>query len=226
MDLLLELANSRKIFIIEDCAQAHGAEWNSKKVGSFGDIGCFSFYPTKNLGAIGDGGAVVTNNPIIADRVRSLRQYGWDGERISIEPSGVSRLDEIQAAILRVKLPFLDRQNEIRRRIAGVYRERLSKSNITTPGEKFGARHVYHLFVVRVENRERVIQNLNSKEIYPGIHYSLPVHLHPGFKRFVVQESGNLAVTEKLSTEILSLPMFPELNDDEIDRVCEGMLNV
>jgi len=226
MNSIMEVAHKHNIYVIEDCAQAHGAEWNGRKVGTFGIVGCFSFYPTKNLGAIGDGGAVVTNDLVIADRIRSLRQYGWNSKRVSMEPSGVSRLDEIQAAILRVKLPLLNVQNERRRRIADVYREHLSQTNIVVPTEQPGSRHVYHLFVVRIKNRDTAILHLNSLGIFPGIHYSLPVHLHPSYTRFAPLDSGSLKATESLSKEILSLPMFPELNDSEIERVCEGMLSV
>lgn len=226
MDSIMEVARTRNIYVIEDCAQAHGAEWNGKKIGTYGIVGCFSFYPTKNLGAIGDAGAVITNNPVIADRIRSLRQYGWNSERVSIEPSGVSRLDEIQAAILRVKLPLLDAQNERRRHIADVYREHLSQVNMVVPTERRGARHVYHLFVVRIKSRDAAILHLNSLGIFPGIHYSLPVHLHPSYTRFAPLDPNGLKTTESLSKEILSLPMFPELNDSEIERVCEGMLSV
>jgi dTDP-4-amino-4,6-dideoxygalactose transaminase len=226
MDSIMEVAHTHNIYVVEDCSQAHGAEWYGKKVGTFGIVGCFSFYPTKNLGAIGDGGAVITNDPVIADRIRSLRQYGWDSKRVSMEPSGVSRLDEIQAAVLRVKLPLLNIQNERRRYIASVYREHLPQINMVVPTELSGARHVFHLFVVRIKNRDSVILHLNSLGIFPGIHYSLPVHLHPSYTRFTPLNPISLKVTESLSKEILSLPMFPELKDSEIERVCEGMMSV
>ena len=226
MDIIMEMARARDIHVIEDCAQAHGAEWRGKRVGSFGTVGCFSFYPTKNLGAIGDAGAVVTNDSAVAHRIRSLRQYGWDSERVSMLTSGVSRLDELQAAILRVKLPFLESQNERRRQIAGMYRERLVDTNLIIPSEQVGAKHVYHLFVVRVKQREELISHLNSRGIFPGIHYPLPVHLHPGYQNFATLNSQSLKMTESLSKEILSLPMFPELTDSEIETVCEGVLSV
>lgn len=226
MTSILDIAHTYGLYVVEDCAQAHGAEWNGQKVGTFGNVGCFSFYPTKNLGAIGDGGAVVTNDPLLADRIRSLRQYGWDSDRVSVEPSGVSRLDEIQAAILRVKLPKLDKNNDRRRHIADVYRERLSQSRIMVPIEQREARHVYHLFVVRLEGRDVAIRRLNSRGIFPGIHYPLPVHLHPSYERYASPNSQSLKTTELLAKEILSIPMFPELIDSEIERVCEGMLSV
>jgi dTDP-4-amino-4,6-dideoxygalactose transaminase len=226
MDALQNIALKHRIHLVEDCAQAHGAEWRGRKVGTFGTIGCFSFYPTKNLGAIGDGGAIVTNDSNIADRIRRLRQYGWDSERVSVETSGVSRLDEIQAAILRVKLPFLESQNARRRQIAKEYSNRLEGFDFILPTEKFEAKHVFHLFVVRVQKRNDVLLHLNSLGIFPGIHYALPVHLHPSYKKFAAFDNDKLKTTELISEEILSLPMFPELNDIEIERVWQGMLSV
>ena len=226
MDALQNIAIKYGVYLVEDCAQAHGAEWRDKKVGTFGTVGCFSFYPTKNLGAIGDGGAVVTNDSIIADRIRRLRQYGWNSERVSVETSGVSRLDEIQAAILRVTLPFLERQNTRRRQIAKEYSNRLEGFDFILPTEKFEAKHVFHLFVVRVKKRNDLLLHLNSLGIFPGIHYALPVHLHPSYKRFAVLNSEKLKTTELISREILSLPMFPELSGSEIERVWQGMLSV
>jgi len=220
---LQNIASKNGIYLIEDCAQAHGAEWRGRKVGTFGAVACFSFYPTKNLGAIGDGGAVVTNDSTIAERIRRLRQYGWDSQRVSVETSGVSRLDEIQAAILRVKLPFLEKKNMRRRQIASEYSKRLEGFDLVLPTEKFGTKHVFHLFVVRVQNRSDVILHLNSLGIFPGIHYALPVHLHPSYKRFLRLNCDELKTTELFSKEILSLPMFPELGDSEIERVWKGI---
>jgi dTDP-4-amino-4,6-dideoxygalactose transaminase len=178
------------------------------------------------LGAIGDGGAVVTTDPTVAERIRRLRQYGWDSNRVSQEPSGVSRLDEIQAAILRVKLPKLAGYNERRREIARVYSTRLQRSSIILPVENDVAKHVYHLFVVQVVKREEIISRLNDRGIYPGIHYPVPVHLQPSFHIFPTSSSVLLPVTERLAKTIISLPMFPELEDSEIEKVCEEMLSV
>lgn len=226
MDSLQEIATRRGIILVEDCAQAHGAEWHGKKVGTFGSVGCFSFYPTKNLGAIGDGGAVVTNDPTIAERIRSLRQYGWDSNRLSLEPSSVSRLDEVQAAILRVKLRFLEQKNNRRRELAQKYSLGLEDCDLTTPVSVGKCSHVYHLFVVRIPNRELVIRRLNEKEIFPGIHYQSPVHMQPAYSKLPSSHSGMLTVTEGISRTILSLPMFPELEDSEIERVCEEIKSV
>lgn len=226
MDALQQIVAQYGIYLVEDCAQAHGAEWRGKKVGTFGSVGCFSFYPTKNLGAIGDGGAIVTNDPIVADRIRRLRQYGWDSNRESQQPSGVSRLDEIQAAILRVKLPKLDGNNEKRRAIARAYSAQLQNSNVIVPVANNVAKHVYHLFVVQVEKRDEAINYLNQQGIFPGIHYRVPVHLQPSYKNLPSSDSAQLLVTERVAKTILSLPMFPELEDFEIEKVCEEMLNV
>ena len=226
MDALQQIVTKCGIYLIEDCAQAHGAEWRGRKVGTFGSVGCFSFYPTKNLGAIGDGGAVVTKDPTIADRIRRLRQYGWDSNRLSQEPSGVSRLDEIQAAILRVKLPKLDGNNEKRREIARAYSTRLQNCSAVVPVANIAAKHVYHLFVVQVEKRDDTIHHLNQQGIFPGIHYRVPVHLQPSYQSLPSSNSAALPVTERLAKTILSLPMFPELDDSEIEKVCEEMLYV
>lgn len=226
MDAIQQIVAENGIYLVEDCAQAHGAEWKGRKVGTFGSAGCFSFYPTKNLGAIGDGGAIVTSDPTLAKRIRGLRQYGWDQNRVSLETSGVSRLDEIQAAILRVKLPKLDEKNARRREIAETYLNRLKDSNITLPVTGTGATHVYHLFVVQVFNRNEVIHFLNQQGIFPGVHYPIPVHLQPAYRSLMYSTSNPLPVTERLAKTILSLPMFPELESCEIDRVCEGILSV
>ena len=226
MDALQQIVVKHGIYLVEDCAQAHGAMWRGKKVGTFGSVGCFSFYPTKNLGAIGDGGAVVTNDPIVADRIRCLRQYGWDSNRVSQKSSGVSRLDEIQAAILRVKLPKLDLNNERRREIARAYSARLQGSGVIVPAVKIEATHVYHLFVVQVISRDETIRHLNQKGIFPGIHYRVPVHLQPAYRNFSSSNSAMLPVTVHLAEAILSLPMFPELDDSEIEKVCKEMLSV
>jgi dTDP-4-amino-4,6-dideoxygalactose transaminase len=226
MDALQQIADQQGILLIEDCAQAHGAEWHGRKIGTFGAIGCFSFYPTKNLGGIGDGGAVVTNDPAIAEKIRRLRQYGWDSTRISQEPSGVSRLDEIQAAILRVKLPRLDLGNERRREIAEIYLSQLQTENLMLPIANPGVKHVYHLYVVKIKNRDEAVRHLNQQGIFPGVHYPVPVHLQPAYRNLPSSDPDALPVTERIAKSILSLPMFPELHDSEIERVCEGILSV
>jgi dTDP-4-amino-4,6-dideoxygalactose transaminase len=226
MDALVQISEENSIHLVEDCAQAHGAKWRNKRVGSFGVLACFSFYPTKNLGAIGDGGALVTDNPEIEKKVRELRQYGWDSQKQSQSRSTVSRLDEIQAAILRVKLVNLDASNSKRREIAYWYKTKLESANLILPNVGSNAEHVFHLFVIQSENRDKIIAKLNEDEIYPGIHYPNPVHLHPAYANRKSRRKSNLAVTEKVKNTILSLPMFPEISESAVGRVCEGVLSV
>jgi len=226
MDSLTQIASDNGVFLIEDCAQAHGAKWRNRKVGSFGVFAFFSFYPTKNLGAIGDGGAVVTNNVDLANSIRRLRQYGWDSQKQAQVQSSVSRLDEIQAAILRVKLVNLDLANTKRRKIAENYSTRLMNTNLKLPTVDSNAEHVFHLYVVQVENREKIIEKLNKLDIFPGIHYQTPVHLQPAYRSLESSRKTSLEVTENIQSTILSLPMYPELMETDIDRVCEGVLSV
>jgi len=226
MDSLAQIASKNGIFLIEDCSQAHGAKWRNRKVGSFGVLACFSFYPTKNLGAIGDGGAVVTNNLDIANSIRRLRQYGWDSQKQAQVQSSVSRLDELQAAILRIKLINLDLANAKRRKIAENYSARLINTNLILPTVGSNAEHVFHLYVAQVENREKIIDKLNKLDIFPGIHYQSPVHLQPAYRSLESSRKTSLRVTESIQSTILSLPMYPELTETDINRVCEGVLNV
>lgn len=226
LDELKLICRENGVFLIEDCAQAHGAEYKGKKVGTIGDIGCFSFYPTKNLGAIGDGGAIVTNNRELSEKCFALRQYGWDSSRVSNFNSTVSRLDEIQAAILRIKLTRLEQNNKRRIEIAAQYRDGLDLDSVILPAEPKEGKHVYHLFVIRVENRENMLDKLNKLGIFPGIHYPKPVHMHPAFGRFTNKLNISLKYTEDLSNTILSLPMYPELSESEISRVVEGVKSV
>ena len=226
MDSLMQIASENGVFLIEDCSQAHGAKWRDRNVGSFGVLACFSFYPTKNLGAIGDGGAVVTNDIDLANRVRRLRQYGWDSQKQAQVQSSVSRLDEIQAAVLRIKLISLDLSNAKRRKIADYYSAQLINSDLQLPTTHTNAEHVFHLYVVKSENREKIISKLNSLDIYPGIHYPNPVHLQPAYKSLYASRMFSLKVTENIQSTILSLPMYPELTEADVDRVCEGVLSV
>lgn len=221
MDLICKISKDFGIHLIEDCSQAHGAKWRNRKLGTFGILACFSFYPTKNLGAIGDGGAVVTNENELAETIRKLRQYGWEKERVSQFSSTVSRLDELQAAILRVKLLSLDSGNDKRRKNALVYSELLKDSNLTLPTVSPNAEHVYHLFVIQTPNREQVIKEMNYHQIFPGIHYPQPVHLQPAYNHGNNSPTFKLTNTEKIMNSILSLPMYPELSELEIERVCE-----
>jgi len=208
LDGLLAITKRRGLFLFEDCAQSTGASFHDRKLGTMGDIGCFSFFPTKNLGALGDGGAVVCSDNALAARIRRLRQYGWDDNRLSLEPGMNSRLDELQAAILRVKLPRLDADNAERREQAEYYRTGLAGLPIGLPSERDDALHVYHLFVIRTQDRDGLIQYLKQKDIFAGIHYAVPAHLMPSFKG-----KGRLPVTEKIVNEIFSLPLYPGLGE-------------
>jgi dTDP-4-amino-4,6-dideoxygalactose transaminase len=209
--------------IIEDCAQAQGATIDGRQVGSWGEIACFSFYPTKNLGALGDGGAVVTNNAALADRVRTLRTYGWTKPQFAtLEGGRCSRLDEIQAAILSIKLKALAANIEYRRAAADRYRARLAGLPVILPTERSGCRHSYHLFVVRAEARDAFEDHLRSNGIGVGRHYPWPVHLQPGLASGA-RIPEPLVVTEGVATEILSLPMFTTISEAQIDRVVEAV---
>jgi dTDP-4-amino-4,6-dideoxygalactose transaminase len=218
LDSIMEIARERNLLVIEDCAQAHGAMYRNKRVGSWGDIACFSFYPTKNLGAIGDGGMVVTNNARLAERARLLREYGWAERYVSHITGWNSRLDEIQAAILRVKLRFLESDNEARRRLAQKYCDRLGNLNLELPTTRADVIHAFHLFVIRAARRDALQAWLKEKGIGALVHYPVPVHQQPAYHGRL-RGSNSLAETERAAREILSLPMYPELGDDDIEVV-------
>lgn len=224
MDELIDLAKDYDLFLVEDAAQAHGAEFKGRKAGSFGDIGCFSFYPSKNLGAFGDGGVVVTNNEEIAEKIRMLRNYGQRKKYDHIYKGYNCRLDEIQAAVLRVKLKYLDKWNEMRRRNAKYYDDLLGEiSQIETPVEKELRKHIYYVYVIRCENRDKLKLWLDSKNVSTGIHYPIPIHLLEAYK-YLGYQKGSFPITEKYAKEILSLPMFPELTGTEIEYVCSNIV--
>ena len=218
LDEILALAYSKNLRIIEDSAQAHGATVSGQRAGSVGDLGCFSFYPTKNLGALGDGGAVVGNDPALLEKVRLLREYGWSpADRYVSQIEGVnSRLDELQAAILRVKLPQLDAWNARRQAIAARYDASLAHA-LRVPSACPARGHVYHLYVVRTPHRDALRAALTKQGIGTGIHYPVPVHQQPAYRHLPAQ----LPVTEQIAGEILSLPMHPFLSDADVDVVIE-----
>lgn len=214
---------ARGVALIEDCAQAHGARLHGQRVGSFGAASTFSFYPTKNLGALGDGGAVIAHDPACAARIAALRQYGWRTHYISDAVGVNSRLDELQAAILRVKLAHLDEQNARRRAIAAAYDEALANGPLESPACREDAEHVYHLYVVRARQRDDVQARLRAQGIGSGIHYPAPVHLQPAYDGRVAQGIGGLAETERAAREVLSLPLYPELTDGQVEAVCTAL---
>jgi dTDP-4-amino-4,6-dideoxygalactose transaminase len=222
MAAIMKIAERHGLKVIEDCAQAHGAMIGNKKSGTFGHAAAFSFYPTKNLGALGDGGAVVTDDDGIADNIKWLREYGWQ-ERYVSSLSGVnSRLDEMQAAILRVKLRHLEKGNERRRQIASRYRDAISESGIKAPVDITDTTHAMHLYVVECEEREKLREYLSSRGIGTAVHYPLAIHQQPAYLGRI-RGCGSLANTERLYKKILSLPMYPELTDAQVERVCEAI---
>lgn len=221
MTPLRALARQYDLRLIEDASQAQGARYNGCRVGTLGDIAAFSLYFSKNLGGYGEAGIVTTDNPVLAERVRMLRDHG-SCTRYHHEMLGMnSRLDEIQAAVLRIKLRRLDMWNARRRAHAAAYTERL-QGLVTCPMERAGSEHVYYAYVIQTQQRDGLRAALAAQRIQTGIHYPLPLHLQPACAAFACPP-GSLPVTERLAGRILSLPMFPELTDEEIDRVCQVM---
>ncbi|MBW1672185.1 MAG: DegT/DnrJ/EryC1/StrS family aminotransferase [Deltaproteobacteria bacterium] len=218
LEPILEISRRHNLYVIEDCAQAHGAMYKGEQVGSWGDIGCFSFYPTKNLGAIGDGGIIVTDNKALADKARLLREYGWMERFKSDIPGWNSRLDEIQSAILRVKLKHLEKDNEMRRRWAALYMEELKTCDLALPKVRSDSTHVYHQFVVHSSRRNALQKFLGDRGIGAQIHYPMAVHQQPAYCNRLGTSTG-LSVTERAVKEILSLPIYPELTKSEMEKI-------
>ncbi len=212
--------------VVEDCAQCQGATFEGKPVGSFGDTATFSFYPTKNLGAFGDGGAVTASDPAIVDRLKALRQYGWKQRYVSDTTGYNSRLDELQAAILRVRLPRLAAENARRGAIAAAYSEGLSGLPLALPKIRPGASHVWHQYVVRSRERDAVQQALKGLGIGTNIHYPVPVHRQPAYEGRLLTGPSGLAETERAASEVLSLPMYPQLSDEGVAAVIAALREV
>jgi dTDP-4-amino-4,6-dideoxygalactose transaminase len=219
MNPLMEIADKHNLYVIEDACQAHGAEYNNSKVGGIGHLGCFSFYPTKNLGAYGDAGMIVTNNEELASKLRKMRNYGQSRKYYHDFVGVNSRLDEMQAAILRTKLRYLDEWNEKRRKLAKLYSDLLKNTEVITPIEKENAKHVYHLYVVRHKERDKLQQYLLNHGIQTLIHYPIPVHMQKAYKT-----CDKLPVTEKICNEILSMPTYPWLREDEVRMISENIM--
>lgn len=220
LDPILELAKKHDLHVIEDAAQAHGAEYKNKRVGARGSAGCFSFYPSKNLGAYGEAGAVVTNDEELAKRLRLLRDHGSTSKYAHAIVGYNFRMEEIQAAVLNVKLSHLDDWNDARRARAATYNASLSSAGLVLPEEMDYARHVYHVYAVQTANRDELQKRLTAAGVQTGVHYPIPIHLQPAYASLGYQ-LGELPVTEKLAERVLSLPMFPELSDQQIGRVAE-----
>jgi dTDP-4-amino-4,6-dideoxygalactose transaminase len=223
---MLAACNAAGIPLIEDCAQAHGATLGGRKLGTLGTAAAFSLYPTKNLGALGDAGILATADVELADRIAAIRQYGWKSRYISDMVGVNSRLDELQAAVLRVRLPLLDGTNRRRNEIAAAYDAVLADSAIITPARRDGAGHVFHQYVIRHPARDRLAALLKEQGVGTGIHYPMPVHRQPAYLDRVALGPAGCRETEAASREILSLPMFPELTDEQVERVCEALRQV
>ncbi len=236
MDEIIKIAKKYKLKVIEDCAQSHGATYKGKKAGSIGDVGCFSFYPTKIFGAYGDGGFISTNKSELYDKIRRIRFLGmekkkmssghWNGKYYAIEHGTNSRLDEVHAAILLKKLKYLDEWVERRRNIAKVYNEELKNLSLILPDEHPDNKHAYYIYVVAHENRDTIINKLAEKDIHLNISYPWPIHVMDAYKHFVCSSCTCLVNTEKMSKKIFSLPMYPTLTDDEQSIVIEELKNL
>ena len=218
---LLQIARKHNLFLIEDCSQAHLAEYNGKKIGSFGAASTFSFYPGKNLGAYGEAGGVMTNDEALFEKMLRFRQHGAVLKYIHDIEGHNYRMEEIQGAVLKVKLKYLDQWTEARRNVARKYREQLADNqHVLTPVEMPYVKHVYHLFEIRVKEREKLMNHLKENHIDTGLHYPLPLHLQQAYK-YLGYKKGDFPVAETCCEEILSLPIYPELTDDQISYICE-----
>ena len=220
---ILEIAAARQIRVIEDCAQAHGASYRDKRAGAWGDVAAFSFYPTKNLGAFGDGGALVTGSQELDQRLRRLRQYGWEQRYVSQEKGLNSRLDELQAAILRSKLAHLDGWNARRRELARLYNQLLSATELVLPFEPDDTKHVYHQYVIRHPQRKELGTFLAEREIHTLVHYPVPVHLQPAYQNLGYKRT-DLPATELAAAQVLSLPLYPEMSDETVETVSRAII--
>jgi dTDP-4-amino-4,6-dideoxygalactose transaminase len=218
MDPILEIARRRGLAVIEDACQAHGAEYHGRRCGAMGTLGCFSFYPGKNLGAYGEGGAVVTNDPALAAQIRLLRSWGEETRYLHKYRGFNYRMDGIQGAILGVKLRYLERWTEARRAHAATYARLLAGTGVSVPRERPGGRHVHHVYAVRLAQRDAWRAALTDAGVQTGVHYPIPVHLQPAYAD-LGYERGDFPVAERLAEEVLSLPMFPELTETQIGEV-------
>ena len=219
LSALAEITRISGLRLIEDCAQSHGAFYRGRAAGSFGDIACFSFYPTKNLGALGDGGMVVTNDPVLAGALREVREYGWRERYVSARTGINSRLDPIQAAILGVKLRALETDNASRQAAADRYDSGLTGLPLALPARRPATTHVFHQYVIRLAERDGLREALQAARIGSGIHYPVPVHQQPAYRGRLACGPSGLGVTERAAPQILSLPIYPQISDHAVDRV-------
>ena len=224
MDKVLEICKKHGLKLIEDCAQGHNAKWNGRLAGTFGDVGCFSFYPTKNMGAFGDAGAVISKDPELIKKIKVLRNYG-SGRHYYNEVVGVnSRLDEMQAALLRIRLKYLEEITEERRKIAAAYDRGIVNPCIIKPVQIDGGYQVYHQYVIRTEKRDELIEYLKEKEIGSIIHYPVPPHLQEAYA-YLGYKKGDLPISEKYADEVLSIPMYNGMTDEEQAYVIDALNN-
>lgn len=220
---MLEACKREGVALIEDVSQAHGATWQGKKLGTLGQASAFSLYPTKNLGALGDGGVLATDDGALADRIAAIRQYGWVERYVSDMVGVNSRLDEVQAAILRVRLTHLDAANARRQAIAASYDAALAGGPVAAPQRREGCGHVFHQYVLRVGDRAAVQAKLRAQGVATGVHYPVPVHLQAAYRGRTPMGPAGCAETARAAGEVLSLPMFPELTDAQVDAVCAAL---
>jgi dTDP-4-amino-4,6-dideoxygalactose transaminase len=224
MEHIVNLCSKYNLVLIEDCAQAFGSEYKGRKVGTFGEIGCLSFFPSKNLGCYGDGGMIITDSQDLADKIRILRNHGSKVKYYYLEMGFNSRLDEIQSAILRVKLGKINKFNELRRKNASLYNDYLREADIITPYEDRDVKHVYHQYTIRTRYRDRLTKCLRDEGIASAVYYPLSLHQQPVFKSLGFN-ADDLRNSESASLEVLSLPMYPELTEEQIQIVCKTIKN-
>jgi dTDP-4-amino-4,6-dideoxygalactose transaminase len=224
MDKINDIAEKYNIKVIEDCAQSFGAEYNGKKAGALSDVGCFSFYPTKNLNAFGDGGIVTTNSSVLAEKIRIIASHGSKEKYNSVSIGVNSRLDAIQAVCLSVKLKYVDQWNDLRREKAKLYNEILKNADVVIPSKDGFDENVFNQYSIRVKKRDELQKYLKSKGISTMVYYPIPIHLQNGYK-YLGYKEGDFPVSEMISKEIISLPMFPELNDGEIIYTSNEIIN-
>ena len=222
MKPIMELAKKYKLRVVEDCAQSHGAKFNDKMTGTFGDIGCFSFYPSKNLGAFGDAGAIVTDNPQIAEDIRVFRNYGSEKRYYNRVVGTNSRLDEIQAGLLRVRLSHIKELEDEKRKICTRYLNEINNPDIILPSIRDGATHIWHQFVIRTERRNELIEYLEGKGIGTIIHYPIPPHLSEAYS-YLGHKKGAFPITEQYADTVLSIPLYNGMTEDELDYVIEAL---
>jgi dTDP-4-amino-4,6-dideoxygalactose transaminase len=220
---MLAACERNGVALVEDCAQAHGATWHGRRLGTLGRAAAFSLYPTKNLGALGDGGVLATEDWELAERIAAIRQYGWKERYVSSMVGVNSRLDEVQAAILRARLPHLDAGNAQRREIAAAYDAALAGGPIAPPARREGTEHVFHQYVIRTPDRAAVQARLREQGIGTGIHYPVPVHLQAAYEGRTPLGPAGCAETARAAQEVLSLPMYPELTGEQVERVCAAL---